>query len=209
MFLLCFWQLLQILHSQQDSAQQISQQLGWQETLTRLFLKENADVRNSVRENRSDSAKEDEKRTSTKDVQKRCSSKSDGEDATSFASVNGSCDHWSLEDSKSGTALEEASMGVMSFRQEDQEEMWPKNPLHLSLDLSSVDSYEMGDGGSQMADSLPSTPSPVESTKQFSGQLDKEAISTIEVASTDISLFEIHEVCHSNIFRKKLGYNFF
>ncbi|KAJ6665248.1 hypothetical protein lerEdw1_004297 [Lerista edwardsae] len=191
--------LLQILHSQQDAAQQISQQLGWQETLTRLFLKENADVGNGVRENRSDSAKEDEKRASTKEVQKRCSSKADGEDATNFASVNGSCDQWSLEDSKSGSVLEDASMVEMSFRQEDQEELWQKNPLRLSLDLSSVDSYEMGDSGSQKADSLPSTPSPVESTKQFSGQLDKEPIATIEVPSADLSLFEIHEACEEDL----------
>lgn len=202
--LLCFRQLLHILHSQQDAAQQISQQLGWQETLTRLFLKENADVWNGVRENRSDSAKEDEKRASTKEIQKRCSSKADGEAATSFASVNGSCDQWSLEDSKSGTVLEDASMAEVSFRREDQEELWQKNPLHLSLDLSSVDSYEMGDSGSQKADSLPSTPSPIESAKQFSGQLDKEPTATIEVPSADLSLFEIHEVCCSPALERSL-----
>ncbi|XP_053138750.1 neurobeachin-like protein 1 isoform X2 [Hemicordylus capensis] len=190
--------LLQILHSQQDSAQQISQQLGWQETLTRLFLKENADVKNGVRESRSGSVKEDEKRASVKEFQKR-SSKADGEDATSFASVNGSCDQWSLEESKSVTMLEDTSMAEMSFKPEDQEELWQNNPSHLSLDLSSVDSYELGDGGSQMADSLPSTPSPVESTKAFSGQFDKELNAATEVMFTDLSLFEIHEACEEDL----------
>ncbi|KAH0621661.1 hypothetical protein JD844_023204 [Phrynosoma platyrhinos] len=179
----------------QDVAQQISQQLGWQETLTRLFLKENSDVRNGVRDYKSDCAKEDEKRTSAKDHQKRCSSKADGEDGTSFASVNGSCDHWSLEDSKSVSMLEDNSLAEMSFRPEDQEELWQKNPSHLSLDLSSIDSYEMGDNGSQMADSLPSTPSPSDHTKTFSGQLDKEPGAAEEVAfTTNLSLFEIHEL---------------
>ncbi|XP_042326371.1 neurobeachin-like protein 1 isoform X2 [Sceloporus undulatus] len=192
--------LLQILHSQQDAAQQISQQLGWQETLTRLFLKENADVRNGVRDYKSDCAREDEKRTSAKDHQKRYSSKADGEDGTSFASVNGSCDHWSLEDSKSVSVLEDSSLAEMSFRPEDQEELWQKNPSHLSLDLSSVDSYEMGDNGSQMADSLPSTPSPSDHTKTFSGQLDKEPGAVEEVAfSTELSLFEIHEACEDDL----------
>uniref|UniRef100_A0A8D2LC14 Neurobeachin-like protein 2 n=1 Tax=Varanus komodoensis TaxID=61221 RepID=A0A8D2LC14_VARKO len=106
--LLCFPQLLQILHSQQDSAQQISQQLGWQETLTRLFLKEHADIKNGARENKNDPAKEDEKRAFPRDHQKRHLSKADGEESTSF--VNGSCDQWSLEDGKSTAMLEDASM---------------------------------------------------------------------------------------------------
>lgn len=185
---------MQILHSQPDSAQQISQQLGWQETLTRLFLKEHADVRNGIKENRSDSAKEDEKRASAKE--KRCFPKTDGEDAPSFASVNGSCDQWSLEDSKPVTMLDDPSVGETSFRPEDQEELWGKNPSHLSLDLSSVDSYELGDTGSQVPDSLPSTPSPLESSKRFSGQFDKEPnVASEGTFTAELSLFEINEVC--------------
>nr|XP_020665996.1 neurobeachin-like protein 1 isoform X2 [Pogona vitticeps] len=193
--------LLQILHSQQDSGQQISQQLGWQETLARLFLKENADIRNGGKEYRNDSAKEDERRPPAKDPQKCHLSKVDGEDDCSFASVNGSCDQWSLEDGKSGTGLEDTSVGEMSFRPEDQEELWQKNPSHLSLDLSSVDSYELGDSGSQMADSLPSTPSPIDNTKTFSGHLDKESNAAEEVVAftSDLSLFEIHEACEEDL----------
>lgn len=164
--------------------------------MTRLFLKENADVRNGGKESRRDSAKEDERRAPAKDSQKCPLPKADGEDGSSFASVNGSCDQWSLEDGKSGTGLDETSAAEMTFRPEDQEELWQKNPSHLSLDLSSVDSCELGDSGSQMADSLPSTPSPIENTKTFSGHLDKETNATEEVAfAADLSLFEIHEVC--------------
>nr|XP_056717431.1 neurobeachin-like protein 1 [Euleptes europaea] len=192
--------LLQILHSHQDSAQQISQQLGWQETLTRLFLKDNADLRNGLRENRSDSAKDDEKRASSRDHQKRHASKADGEDAASFASVNGLCDQWSLEDGKTAPVFEDVSVVEMSFRPEDPEELWPKNPSHLSLDLSSVDSYELGDPGNQTADSPPSTPSPSETTKPFSGQLDKEPNVAMEAASAaDLSLFEISEACEEDL----------
>uniref|UniRef100_A0A8D2Q530 Neurobeachin-like protein 2 n=1 Tax=Varanus komodoensis TaxID=61221 RepID=A0A8D2Q530_VARKO len=190
--------LLQILHSQQDSAQQISQQLGWQETLTRLFLKEHADIKNGARENKNDPAKEDEKRAFPRDHQKRHLSKADGEESTSF--VNGSCDQWSLEDGKSTAMLEDASMVEMLFRPEDPEDLWQKNPSHLSLELSSADFYELGDSGSQMADSLPSTPSPIESTKTFSGQLDRESCAMEEVAFTaDLSSFEIHEACEEDL----------
>ncbi|KAF7243753.1 Neurobeachin-like protein 1 [Varanus komodoensis] len=175
------FKLLQILHSQQDSAQQISQQLGWQETLTRLFLKEHADIKNGARENKNDPAKEDEKRAFPRDHQKRHLSKADGEESTSF--VNGSCDQWSLEDGKSTAMLEDASMVEMLFRPEDPEDLWQKNPSHLSLELSSADFYELGDSGSQMADSLPSTPSPIESTKTFSGQLDRESCAMEEVCA--------------------------
>uniref|UniRef100_A0A8D2QND8 Neurobeachin like 1 n=1 Tax=Zosterops lateralis melanops TaxID=1220523 RepID=A0A8D2QND8_ZOSLA len=140
--------ILHLLHSQLDAAQQISQQLGWQDTLVRLFLKENSET----------------------------------EKAGSSASVNGLFDQWSLEDNKSLDVpahfsvmpLEDASTAEMYFGSDGREELWHSNPSHLSLDLSSVDSYELADVGNQMTDSQPSTPSPTESTKPFSGQPDKE-----------------------------------
>lgn len=147
-----------------------------------------------MRDTKSDSTKGDDKRASAKDHQQCRTSKADGENGASFASVNGSCDQWSLEDGKSVTVMEDTSVEEMSFRPEDQEDLWQKNP-HLSLDLSSVDSYELGDSGSQMADSLPSTPSPIDNTKTFSGQLDKEPNAAEDlVFAADLSLFEIHEV---------------
>uniref|UniRef100_A0A8C4KJI5 Neurobeachin-like protein 2 n=1 Tax=Dromaius novaehollandiae TaxID=8790 RepID=A0A8C4KJI5_DRONO len=148
--------VLHLLHSQPDAAQQISQQLGWQDTLIRLFLKENSD--------------------------------------------------WSLEDNKSLDTpahfsvmpLEDASAAEMSFRSEERDELWHSNPSHLSLDLSSVDSYELADIGNQMTDSLPSTPSPVENTKPFSGQPDKELGVKNDVGfTTDLSVFENQGVSNS------------
>uniref|UniRef100_A0A8C5NPI7 Neurobeachin-like protein 2 n=1 Tax=Junco hyemalis TaxID=40217 RepID=A0A8C5NPI7_JUNHY len=137
--------------------QQISQQLGWQDTLVRL------------------------------------------EKAGSFASVNGLFDQWSLEDNKSLDApahfsvmpLEDASTAEMPFGSEGREGLWHSNPSHLSLDLSSVDSYELADVGNQMTDSQPSTPSPTESTKPFSGQPDRELGVTNDVGfAAELSLFE-------------------
>uniref|UniRef100_A0A8C5J7A1 Neurobeachin-like protein 2 n=1 Tax=Junco hyemalis TaxID=40217 RepID=A0A8C5J7A1_JUNHY len=127
-------------------SQQISQQLGWQDTLVRLFLKENSDP-------------------PTEELQKHQADKTEREKAGSFASVNGLFDQW--------------------------KGLWHSNPSHLSLDLSSVDSYELADVGNQMTDSQPSTPSPTESTKPFSGQPDRELGVTNDVGfAAELSLFE-------------------
>uniref|UniRef100_A0A8C0F823 Neurobeachin-like protein 2 n=1 Tax=Bubo bubo TaxID=30461 RepID=A0A8C0F823_BUBBB len=191
--------VLHLLHSQLDAAQQISQQLGWQDTLIRLFLKENSEVRIGFKENRADSSREEEKKPLAEDLQKHQPDKTEGDKSGSFASVNGLFDQWSLEDNKSLDVpahfsvmpLEDASTAEMSFRSEDQEELWHSNPSHLSLDLSSVDSYELADIVNQMTDSQPSTPSPIENTKPFSGQPDKELGVTNDVGFTaELSFFE-------------------
>lgn len=196
---------MHLLHSQLDAAQQISQQLGWQDTLVRLFLKENSEVRIGFRENRADSSREEEKKPPAEDLQRHHADKMEGDKAGNFSSVNGLFDRWSLEDNKSldvpahfsAMPLEDASTGEMSFRSEDQEELWHSNPSHLSLDLSSVDSYELADVN-QMTDSLPSTPSPIESTKPFSGQPDKDLGVINDVGfGADLSLFENQGVSNS------------
>ncbi|XP_043381670.1 neurobeachin-like protein 1 isoform X1 [Chelonia mydas] len=191
--------VLQLLHSQPDAAQQIAQQLAWQETLVRLFLKENSDIRNGLKESRTDSTKEDEKKIPAEELQKCYPDQAEEGKASSFASVNGSYDQWSVEDSKSldvtncfsGTLLEGTSVEEMTSRSEDQEELWHSNPSHLHLDLSSMDSYELADSGNQMTDSMPSTPSPIENSKPFSGQPDKESSIIDDMGfSVDLSLFE-------------------
>uniref|UniRef100_A0A663DT52 Neurobeachin like 1 n=1 Tax=Aquila chrysaetos chrysaetos TaxID=223781 RepID=A0A663DT52_AQUCH len=191
--------VLHLLHSQMDAAQQISQQLGWQDTLIRLFLKENSEVRIGFKENRADSSREEEKKCPAEELQKHQTDKTEGDKTVSFASVNGLFDQWSLEDNKSLDVpahfsvmpLEDASTAEMSFRSEDREELWHSNPSHLSLDLSSVDSYELADIVNQMTDSQPSTPSPIENTKPFSGQPDKELGVINDVGFTaDLSLLE-------------------
>ncbi|XP_019379037.1 PREDICTED: neurobeachin-like protein 1 isoform X2 [Gavialis gangeticus] len=191
--------VLHLLHYQLDAAQQISQQLGWQDTLVRLFLKENSDIKHGIRESRADSTKEDERKFSAEELRKHYADKAEGEKSGAFASVNGSCDQWSLENGRSvdatapfsGTLLEDTSVAEMAFRTEDQEELWHSNTSHLSLDLSLVDSYVLADGGNQMTDSLPSTPSPVENSKPFSCQPDKEPSTLNDMGfNLDLSLFE-------------------
>uniref|UniRef100_A0A803Y6H6 Neurobeachin-like protein 2 n=1 Tax=Meleagris gallopavo TaxID=9103 RepID=A0A803Y6H6_MELGA len=192
--------VLHLLHSQVDAAQQISQQLGWQDTLIRLFLKENSEVRIGFRENRADSSREEEKKPPAEELQKYHADKMEGDKADTFASVNGLFDQWSLEDNKSldvpahfsAMPLEDASTAEMSFKSEDREDLWHSNPSHLSLDLSSVDSYELADVVNQMTDSLPSTPSPLENRKPFSGQPEKEldVISDVGFSAADLSSFE-------------------
>uniref|UniRef100_A0A8C2TXG9 Neurobeachin-like protein 2 n=1 Tax=Coturnix japonica TaxID=93934 RepID=A0A8C2TXG9_COTJA len=192
--------VLHLLRSQPDAAQQISQQLAWQDTLVRLFLKENSEVRIGFRENRVDSSREEEKKLPAEELQKYHADKKEGDKTDTFSSVNGLFDQWSLEDNKSldvpahfsAMPLEDASTAEMSFKSEDREELWHTNPSHLSLDLSSVDSYELADVVNQMTDSLPSTPSPIENRKPFSGQPEKEldVISDVGFSSADLSLFE-------------------
>uniref|UniRef100_A0A8D0HDG0 Neurobeachin-like protein 2 n=1 Tax=Sphenodon punctatus TaxID=8508 RepID=A0A8D0HDG0_SPHPU len=201
--------VLQLLQFQPDAAQQITQQLGWQETLVRLFLKENSDSKNGLRDSTADcSNKEDEKKVPDEELQKHLSHNTEGGNAARFATVNGSYDQWSLEDGKSldsttqgtVTMLEDTSVAEMSFTSEDQEELWQNNSSHLSLDLSSVDSYELGDHGNQMTDSLPSTPSPIENSRSFSGQLDKESSVTADMGFSDyLSLFENQEGCEGEL----------
>ncbi|XP_062434599.1 neurobeachin-like protein 1 isoform X1 [Rhea pennata] len=199
--------VLHLLHSQPEAAQQISQQLGWQDTLIRLFLRENS-VRIGLKGNRADSSREEEKKLPAEELQKHYADKTEGEKVGSFASVNGLFDQWSLEDNKSLDVpahfsvmpLEDGSAADMSFRSEEREELWHSNPSHLSLDLSSVDSYELADTGNQMTDSLPSTPSPVENTKPFCGQPDKELVVINDVDfTTDLSLFENQGGCDNEL----------
>jgi hypothetical protein len=197
--LFCFvfsLQILQILQSQPDAAYQISQQVGWQDTFVRLFLKANFENVNSLNKHGKTVSMKENKNMSTEDV-KRNFEKLDDEKMM-LADV--SSDHWSLEDSQSlnsNTPLfqEDSSEGELSFKSENQEEFWHSNTSHLSLDLSGIDACELSDSGSQVPDSSPSTPSPVESTKSFSLQSDKERSITNEMGfSDDFSFLESQEV---------------
>uniref|UniRef100_A0A2K6FFC6 Neurobeachin like 1 n=1 Tax=Propithecus coquereli TaxID=379532 RepID=A0A2K6FFC6_PROCO len=199
-------QILQILQSQPDAAHQISQQVGWQDTLVRLFLKANFENGNTLhKHSRAVLMKDNNKNISTEDFKRNFDEKTDEEKTNSFASANTSSDQWSLEDKHSldsNTLLfqEDSSVGELSFKSENQEEFWHSNPSHLSLDLSGIDSREMSDSGSQMPDSLPSTPSPIESSKSFSVQSDKESSITNDMGfSDDFSLLESQERCEEEL----------
>lgn len=198
--------ILQILQSQPDAAHQISQQVGWQDTLVRLFFKTNFENGSALhKHNRAVLMKDNDKNTSAEDATRNFDEKTDDERINSFASANMSLDQWSLEDRRSldsNTPLfqEDSSVGELSFKSDNQEEFWHNNPSHLSLDLSGINSCELSDSGSQMPDSVPSTPSPVESTKSFSVQSDKESSITNDMGfSDDFSLFESQERCEEEL----------
>lgn len=204
MFLISL-QILQILQSQPDAAHQISQQVGWQDTLVRLFLKADFENGNTVhKHNRAVLVKDNDKNISAEDTKRSFDEKTDDEKINSFASANVSSDQWSLEDRHSLDSniplfQEDSSVGELSFKSENQE-FWHNNPSHLSLDLSGIDSCELSDSGSQMPDSLPSTPSPIESTKSFSVQSDKESSITSDTGfSDDFSLLESQEKCEEEL----------
>uniref|UniRef100_A0A286ZRL3 Cytochrome P450 family 20 subfamily A member 1 n=1 Tax=Sus scrofa TaxID=9823 RepID=A0A286ZRL3_PIG len=198
--------ILQTLQSQPDAAHQISQQVGWQDTLVRLFLKANFENGNTPHKHiRTILMKDSDKNIATEDIKRSFDEKTDEEKISSFASAHVSSDQWSLEDRHSldsNTPLfqEDSSVGELSFKSENQEEFWHSNPSHLSLDLSGIDSYELSDSGSQMPDSLPSTPSPIESAKSFSVQSNKESSVTNDMGfSDDFTLLESQERCEEEL----------
>ncbi|XP_049471093.1 neurobeachin-like protein 1 isoform X5 [Panthera uncia] len=201
------FKILQILQSQPDAAHQISQQVGWQDTLVRLFLKTNFENGNTLhKHSRALSMKDNDKNVvGEEDLKRNFDEKTDEEKINSFGSANVSSDQWSLEDRHSldsNTPLfqEDSSVGELTFKSENQEEFWNNNPSHLSLDFSGIDSCELSDSGSHMPDSLPSTPSPIESTKSFSVPSDKESSITNDTGfSDDLSLLESQERCEEEL----------
>ncbi|XP_075385717.1 neurobeachin-like protein 1 isoform X2 [Tenrec ecaudatus] len=193
--------ILQILQSQPDAAYQISQQVGWQDTLVRLLLKASFENGNILNRHR---MKDNDKNIAAEDTKRNFDEKADDEKMNSFASANVSSDQWSLEDGHSLDSnmpifQEDSSVGELSLKSENQEDFWNSNPSHLSLDLSGIDSCELSDSGSHMPDSPPSTPSPVESTKSFAGHPDKESCNANDAGFSDDFLLENQEKCEEEL----------
>ncbi|KAM5229140.1 neurobeachin-like protein 1 isoform 2-T2 [Ctenodactylus gundi] len=190
--------ILQILQSHPEAAHQISQQVGWQDTLVKLFLKGNFENGNSLCKHSRTVLMKGIDKNATEDNKRNFDEKSDEEKLNFVASANVSSDQWSLEDrnsldSNSLLFQEDSSVGELSFKSENPE-FWHSSPSHLSLDLSGIDVCELYDSGSQVLDSLPSTPSPVESTKSFSAPSDKECSIMNDMGfSDDFSLNENQE----------------
>ncbi|XP_058520854.1 neurobeachin-like protein 1 isoform X1 [Ochotona princeps] len=200
--------VLQILKSQSDAAHQISQQVGWQDTFVRLFLKTNFENGNTFHKySKAVPMKDNDQNISAEDVKRNFDEKTDEEKTNSFASGNVSSDQWSLGDRQSLDSnvplfQEDSSVGELSFKSENQEEFCPSIPSHLSLDLSGIDSCELSDSSSLMPGSLPSTPSPMESVKSFSVQSDRESSVTNDTGfSDDYSLLESQERCEEELFQ--------
>ncbi|XP_069082133.1 neurobeachin-like protein 1 isoform X2 [Pleurodeles waltl] len=167
--------VLQLMQSQPEAAHQISQQLGWQETMVRLFLKEHSEAKNGPKESKRESREDtDDRRLSDEELQRHNIDNKNLDKVNSFASANASYQTLISEDTKS-LETSHQSHSEMQYQDdnflsenplvtEDLEEPWLSDPSYLSLDL---DPYGLADSGNQTSISLPSTPSPLEASKIF------------------------------------------
>uniref|UniRef100_A0A4W3HRR0 Neurobeachin-like protein 2 n=1 Tax=Callorhinchus milii TaxID=7868 RepID=A0A4W3HRR0_CALMI len=194
--------IYRLLQSQQEAAQQLAKQVAWQETLVRLFLKENAENRDSagadsLSPNSLDLSRQADPRHSErlKNINVGSPMREEGrlldndaadDNVSKFfgnKSFDGLADNKSIDSSHSSEILVEDEVSIGSPLTESlegaqaQTEIWPPKMRDLILDLSSTVSYEMGDSESQTPGSTTSTPSPLEMAKPFPGHhFDRESI---------------------------------
>lgn len=195
--------MCQLLQSQQDAAVQISRQQCWQDTLIRLYLREEGS-----------SALRGADTISTCSLDLSLSRPSGSSinrlelplDRRSRAGSAGRLDRLeddrlSIGDTRSVDSLDNGD--VISLLDTPTSSASTEPQLHgkpwvvgksggLTLDLSHLQAYEGGESGSQTPGSMPSTPSPLETTKPFPG--DREANSSLTedsfLFSDNISLGE-------------------
>ncbi|XP_028661999.2 neurobeachin-like protein 1 isoform X1 [Erpetoichthys calabaricus] len=164
-----------LLQMHQDASQQISRQPGWQETLVKLFLRENAELRDgSSRTDSSSSSSLDllKSRNSLAESHQGPEKKSPG-DLQILEVLDG---REEMDISMDSLIITDRPMGNGSATPSElQSRSWPGKPGDLTLDLSRIGSSEQEHSGSQTPGSLPSTPSPLETSKPFpSIQYDRE-----------------------------------
>lgn len=195
-------QLCQLLQSHQDAAVQISKQQCWQDTLMRLYLRGDGSLRGAdtvstcsldlnrisgIHTNRLELPLEKRKRAGSASRLDRL------ED-----------DRFSIGDTRSVDSLENGD--VVSLVETPSSCASAEPPLHnkhcvvgisggLTLDLSHLLAYEGGESGNQTPGSMPSTPSPLETSKPFPGSTtDRDANSSMAddsfLFSDNISLGE-------------------
>ncbi|KAG8432712.1 hypothetical protein GDO86_017090 [Hymenochirus boettgeri] len=179
--------ILQLLQLLPDAAFQISQQVGWQESLVRFFLKENSECKDTFRNLNTDSVKEDEPSSLHEETSKNSAEKT-------FSDIK--CNTYVSDESKSIDSSVQSSCNLLdeeetmfseeNFKAEDQENDWPCDHSHLTLELTP---FDIGLNENQIPGSLASTPSPIE-TKSFGmNQSDKESNSSNDVLfGDDLSL---------------------
>ncbi|KAG2459435.1 NBEL1 protein, partial [Polypterus senegalus] len=164
-----------LLQMHQDASQQISRQPGWQETLVKLFLRENAELRDgSSRTDSSSSSSLDllKSRNSVAESHQGPEKKSPG-DLQILEVLDG---REEMDISVDSLIITDGPMGNGNATPSElQSRSWPGKPGDLTLDLSRIGPTEPEHSGSQTPGSLPSTPSPLETSKPFpSIQYDRE-----------------------------------
>ena len=188
LFLICL-QVYQLLQSQQDAAVQISRQQCWQDTLMRLFLRgegslplRGADTVSTCSLDLSRSGGGGSNR-----LELPLERKARTGSATRLDRLED--DRLSIGDTRSVDSLENGD--VISLLDTPSSSASTEPQLHvkpwvvgksggLTLDLSHLQAYEGGESGSQTPGSMPSTPSPLETSKPFpGGSGDRDASSSL------------------------------
>lgn len=202
-FLLCL-KVYQLLQSQQEAAVQISRQQCWQDTLMRLYLRgegsfplRNADTVSTCSLDLSRSSGSNNNRLELP-LDRRARAGSGGRldrpeddrlsisDTRSVDSLDNG-DVISLLDTPSSSASTEPQLQVKP---------WVVGKSGgLTLDLSHLQAYEGRESGSQTPGSMPSTPSPLETSKPFpANSVDRDTASSLNedsfLFSDNISLGE-------------------
>ncbi|XP_053326637.1 neurobeachin-like protein 1 isoform X2 [Spea bombifrons] len=182
--------IFQILQFQQDAANQMVQQLGWQETLVRLFLKENSECKTSTRVAFGDNTKEEEMKTFKEDLPKIYPERVPVD--YSLSSNDNTCNSWSVESRSLNSSIQSActllddenvSFSEAQLKVEDHDDLWPGDHSRLTLELTH---FDLEENENQTPGSLTSTPSPVEVSKSFSvNQSDKESNNSSDLLFRD------------------------
>ncbi|XP_051283304.1 neurobeachin-like protein 1 isoform X1 [Dicentrarchus labrax] len=194
----------QLLQSQQDAAVQISRQQCWQDTLMRLYLRGEGSLplrgADTVSTCSLDLSRPSGSNTNRLELplDRRARAGS----ASRLDRLED--DRLSIGDTRSVDSLENGD--VISLLDTPSSSASTEPPLHvkpwvvgksggLMLDLSHLQAYEGGESGSQTPGSMPSTPSPLETSKPFPGSSgDRDATSSLTedsfLFSDNISLGE-------------------
>uniref|UniRef100_A0A2I4BEJ2 Neurobeachin-like protein 2 n=1 Tax=Austrofundulus limnaeus TaxID=52670 RepID=A0A2I4BEJ2_AUSLI len=176
----------QLLQSQQEAATQISKQQCWQDTLMRLYLKGDGSLSLRGSDTVSTCSLDLNRNTNRLELplEKRARVGSAGR------SDRPDDDRLSIGDARSVDSLENGDVISLLDTPSSSASNEPQLPVKpwvvgksggLTLDLSHLQTCEPGESGSQTPGSVPSTPSPLETSKPFPGNSgNKEAPSLTE-----------------------------
>uniref|UniRef100_A0A7N6A220 Neurobeachin-like protein 2 n=1 Tax=Anabas testudineus TaxID=64144 RepID=A0A7N6A220_ANATE len=202
-FLLCL-QVYQLLQSQQDAAVQISKQQCWQDTLMRLYLRGEGSfpLRGSDTVSTCSLDLSRPSGSSTNRLELPLERRARAGSAGRLDRLED--DRLSIGETRSVDSLENGD--VISLLDTPSSSASTEPQIHakpwvvgksggLTLDLSHLQAYEGTESGSQTPGSMPSTPSPLESSKPFPGSSgDRDANSSLTedsfLLSDNISLGE-------------------
>nr|XP_046237948.1 neurobeachin-like protein 1 isoform X2 [Scatophagus argus] len=194
----------QLLQSQQDAAVQISRQQCWQDTLMRLYLRGEGSLPLRPADTISTCSLDLSRPTgsSTNRLELPLERRARAGSTNRLDRLED--DRLSVGDTRSVDSLENGD--VISLLDTPSSSASAEPQLHtkpwvvgksggLTLDLSHLQAYEGGESGSQTPGSVPSTPSPIETSKTFPGSSgDREASSSLTedsfLFSDNISLGE-------------------